>query len=384
MQLETCLAHAGGVGDPLAGSVSAPIYQTATFRHPRLGESTGFDYSRTANPTRSALEKTLAEMDGGARACAFASGMAALDTIVRLSLEHGRDAGRNRIIVTEDPYGGTVRLMEQFFRPVGVVPVYLNTADTEAVRHELDAGGVAAVLAEIPTNPLMRVADVPALAEAAHSSGALLVVDNTFLTPYLFRPLDSGADIAVYSATKYLGGHNDIVAGSAVCADGTLGARLAAIQNATGSVLGPMDSWLLVRGLKTLAVRMDRQQENAQRIAEFLSGHPHVARVRYPGLAGDPGHEALRRQARGFGGMLSFEVDAPARVASVLEKVRVFSFAESLGGVESLVTFPAVQTHADVPPEIRERLGINDRLLRLSVGIEHADDLLEDLENALQ
>ncbi len=384
MQPETCLAHAGGVGDPLAGSVSAPIYQTATFRHPRLGESTGFDYSRTGNPTRSALEKTLAEMDGGARACAFASGMAALDAVVRLVLEHGRDAGRSRVIVTEDPYGGTVRLMEQFFRPAGVVPVYVNTADTEAVRRELNAGGAAAVLAEIPTNPLMRVADVPALAEAAHSAGALLAVDNTFLTPYLFRPLDCGADIAVYSATKYLGGHNDVIAGTAVCADAAAGARLAAIQNATGTAPGPMDSWLLLRGMKTLAVRMDRQQENALRIAEFLSRHPRVARVRYPGLADDPGHEALRRQARGFGGMLSFEVDAAERVASVLERVRVFSFAESLGGVESLVTFPAVQTHADVPPEVRERLGINDRLLRLSVGIENVSDLLEDLENALR
>ncbi len=383
MQPETCLAQAGGRSDPRTGSVSAPIYQTATFSRPALGGSTGYDYSRTANPTRSALETALAALDGGARACAFASGMAALDAVMRLVLEQGRDAGRVRVLVTEDPYGGTVRLMENFFRPAGVVPVHVDTADTDAVRRELEAGGAAAVLAEIPSNPLMRVADIGALADAAHTAGALLIVDNTFLTPYLFRPFDHGADIAVYSATKYLGGHNDVLAGAAVCADAAAGARLAAIQNATGGVLGPMDSWLLLRGLKTLAVRMDRQQENARTLAAFLAGHPHVARVRYPGLAGDPGHERLRRQARGFGAMISFEVDRPERAPAVLAGVRVFSFAESLGGVESLITFPAAQTHAEMDPAVRERLGINDRLLRLSVGIENISDLLADLESAL-
>lgn len=380
MQLETCLAQAGKNSDPRTGSLSTPIYQAATFSHPRLGESTGYDYSRTANPTRSVLEKTLAGMDGGARACAFSSGMAALDAVVRLAL----DSGRRRVVLTEDPYGGTVRLLEQFFRPVGVVPVYLDTSDTQAVRRELDAGDVAAVIAEIPTNPLMRVADIDALGAAAHAAGAMLVVDNTFLTPYLFRPLEHGADIVVYSATKYLGGHNDVLAGAAVCGTEEMGTRLAAVQNATGGVLGPMDSWLLLRGLKTLAVRMDRQQENAHAIATFLAGHPHVARVYYPGLAEDPGHGRLLRQARGFGGMLSFAVDRPERVPVALAAVKVFSFAESLGGVESLVTFPSVQTHAAMDAAIKERLGINDRLLRLSVGIESVADLIADLENALR
>lgn len=387
MQLETLLAQAGSRVDPVTGAISAPIHQSATFRHPGLGQSTGFDYSRTANPTRSALEAVLAQLDGGARACAFSSGMAAMDAVMRLALGAGSAAGstdRRRVLLTEDPYGGTVRLMEQFFRPMGVTPVYINTADTGAVRSELAAGGVAAVLAEIPTNPLMRVPDIAALAREAHAAGALLIVDNTFLTPYLFRPLDHGADVAVYSATKYLGGHNDVLAGSAVCRAEETGKRLAAIQNATGAVLAPMDAWLLLRGLKTLAVRMDRQQENALAVAEFLAAHPHVAKVRYPGLPGDPGHELLRCQARGFGGMVSFEADAPERVAAVLASVRVFSFAESLGGVESLITFPAVQTHADMAPDVRERLGINNRLLRLSVGIENIADLLGDLENALR
>jgi cystathionine beta-lyase/cystathionine gamma-synthase len=380
MQLETCLAQAGGRSDPRTGSLSTPIHQTATFSHPRLGESTGYDYSRTSNPTRSALEKTLAEMDGGVRACAFASGMAALDAVMRLVLE----SKHKRIICTEDPYGGTIRLLEQFFRPIGVVPVYVDTSDTGAVLRELNAGGVAAVVAEIPTNPLMRVADVAALADAAHASGATMVVDNTFLTPYLFRPFEHGADIAVYSATKYLCGHNDVIAGAAVCRMEGAGMRLAAIQNATGGALGPMDSWLFLRGLKTLAIRMDRQQENARAIAEFLVGHPHVARVYYPGLTEDPGHKQLRRQARGFGGMLSFEVDDPKRAPRVLAEVKVFSFAESLGGVESLVTFPSVQTHADMDVAVKDRLGINNRLLRLSIGIENVADLIADLDDVLQ
>ncbi|MDR0362135.1 MAG: PLP-dependent aspartate aminotransferase family protein [Planctomycetota bacterium] len=380
MQLETWLAQAGGRSDPRTGSLSTPIHQTATFSHPRLGESTGYDYSRTANPTRSTLEKALVEVGGGARACAFASGMAALDAVMRLVLE----SGRKRVLCTEDPYGGTIRLLERFFRPLGIVPVYVDTSDTRAVLRELDAGGAAAVVAEIPTNPLMRVADVAALADAAHASGATMVVDNTFLTPYLFRPFEHGADIAVYSATKYLCGHNDVIAGAAVCLTEEMGARLAAIQNATGGVLGPLDSWLFLRGLKTLAIRMDRQQTNALAVAEFLAGHPRVAKVHYPGLTGDPGHERLRRQARGFGGMLSFEVDDPDLVPRVLATARVFSFAESLGGVESLVTFPAVQTHADVAEAVKNRLGINNRLLRLSIGIENVADLIADLDDALR
>lgn len=379
MRQETSLAQAGAKSDDCTGALSTPIYQSATFAHPRLGESTGFDYSRTLNPTRSVLETVLAELDGGAKASAFASGMAALDAVVRLIA----DPEKPRVIVTEDPYGGTVRLMEQFYRPMGVVPVYVDTSNTEAVKRELDAGCVAAVIAEIPTNPLMRVADIPALAGFAHTAGALLIVDNTFLTPYLFRPFDYGADVAVYSATKYLSGHNDVVAGTVTCKTTEMGVKLAAIQNATGAILGPMDSWLLLRGLKTLAVRMDRQQENACAIAKYLAAHPHVGKVCFPGLEDDPGYARMKEQARGFGAMISFEVDKPDRVKHILSEVRVFSFAESLGGVESLMTFPSVQTHADVPGDVKARLGINDRLLRLSVGIEHVQDLIADLENVL-
>lgn len=380
MQLETTLAQAGSRSDPGTGALSVPIYQAATFGHPGLGRSTGYDYSRTANPTRAALEKTMAAIDGGPAACAFASGLAALDAVFRLVAE----GGRGRVVVTEDPYGGTVRLLDQFCRPAGLTPVYVDTADTRAVESALAAGDVAAVLVEFPSNPLLRVADVGALAAAARRAGALLIVDNTFLTPCLFRPLEHGADLAVYSATKYLGGHNDVLAGVAVCRTAELGKRLAGIQNATGGVLGPMDSWLLLRGLKTLSVRMERQQENARRVALFLSTHPSVAGVRFPGLPDDPGHERLRRQAGGFGAMLSFEVDGPDRIAPILSGVRVFTFAESLGGVESLITYPAVQTHAEMDAGLRCRLGINDRLLRLSIGIENAADLLADLDAVLR
>ncbi|MCD8140736.1 MAG: PLP-dependent aspartate aminotransferase family protein [Planctomycetaceae bacterium] len=380
MEQETLLAQAGSRNDPVTGALSAPIYQSATFRHPALGESTGYDYSRTANPTRTALESTLAALDGGSRACAFASGMAALDAVFRLV----RDDARRRVVVTEDPYGGTVRLLDQLFRPSGLVPTYVDTADTGAVEAELARGDVSLVLAEIPTNPLLRVADIAALARAAHGANALLAVDNTFLTPVLFRPLDHGADIAVYSATKYLGGHNDVVAGAVVCRDDALGQRVAFVQNAAGAVLGPMDAWLLLRGLKTLALRMERQAENALAIAEFLAAHPRVTAVRYPGLAGDPGHDRLLRQARGCGAVVSFEVDDAERVPHILKRVEIFSFAESLGGVESLITYPAVQTHADLAADVRDRLGISNRLVRLSVGIENVSDLLRDLETVLE
>ena len=380
MHYETVLAQAGSRCDPRTGALSMPIYQSATFSHPGLGESTGYDYSRTANPTRTALEDVLARLDGGRRASAFASGMAALDAVFRLV----RDSSRKRILITEDPYGGTVRLLEQFFMPSGFIPAYVDTSDTQAVKKELAQGDVALVLAEIPSNPLLRVADINALSVAAHQAGALLAVDNTFLTPALFLPLEQGADIALYSATKYLGGHNDVIAGAVVSATDELGARIAYIQNAAGATLGPMDSWLLLRGLKTLSVRLNRQQENALAIANFLTGQKSVVKVRFPGLPDDPGYETLKRQARGFGAVLSFEIDDPTRIPGILKGVRVFSFAESLGGVESLITYPAVQTHADMAADVRDRLGINNRLLRLSVGIENADDLIDDLKHVLR
>ena len=361
--------------DP-AGAVSVPIYQTAMFRHPGLGQSTGYDYSRSANPTRTALEEAIASLEGGARGLAFASGMAAITTVALLF------RSGDHLLLSDDLYGGTYRLFEQVLAPFGLQASYLDTGDLAAVAAAIGPN-TRALFIETPTNPTMKVSGLAALAGLARERGLLTIVDNTFMTPYLQRPLELGCDLVVHSATKYLGGHNDLVAGLAVARDGQLGDRLAALQNATGGVLGPQDCWLLMRGMKTLGVRLDRQQENAEAIARWLLDHPGVERVYYPGLPGHPGADVHSRQASGAGGMVSFAVREQGMVERVLSRVRLISFAESLGGVESLITFPAVQTHADVPAEVRERLGITDRLLRLSVGIEAAEDLIADLEQAL-
>ncbi len=353
-----------------------PIYQTATFRHPALGRSTGFDYSRTGNPTRKALEDALARLEGGTRGLAFASGLAAIDAVLSL-FEPGA-----RLLATEDLYGGTFRLLERVYCSRGLQITYLDTSKTCCVKAALE-GSVQGVFLESLTNPLLKVCDVAAIASCAHEKGALVVVDSTFLTPYLLQPIAFGADVVVHSASKYLAGHNDVVAGLAVTSSEPLGERLAFYQNAIGGILGPQDSWLLLRGLKTLSVRLERQQQTAQQVAEWLSRDSRVNRVFYPGLCDDPGHALLRESSRGFGAMVSFEVEDPARVAPLLENVRVFLFAESLGGVESLVTYPAVQTHAEIDRATRERLGVNDRLLRLSIGLEHVDDLIADLDSAL-
>jgi len=375
-RIETQLSQAGSRWDERAGAVTTPVYQTATFRHPALGQSTGFDYSRTSNPTRLALEQALAALEGGARGLAFASGLAAVDAVL-----HVFPPG-SRLIVTEDLYGGTFRLLERVHRERGIEAAYVDTSRLDAVEQAL-LGGARGVLIESLTNPLLKVAEVSAIASAARAAGALVVVDSTFLTPYLQQPLGLGADLVVHSGSKYLGGHNDVIAGLVVARSDELGEQIAFHQNAIGGVLGPQDSWLLLRGLKTLAVRLERQQQTAQVVAEYLARHPRVRRVLYPGLTTDPGHERLAALARGFGAMVSFEVDDASRVPAVLAAVRVFLFAESLGGVESLITYPAVQTHADIDPATRERLGINDRLLRLSIGIEHRDDLIADLDQAL-
>ncbi len=375
--LATLLAQAGNRCDPATGAISVPIYQTASFGHPALGQSTGFDYSRSSNPTRLALEETLAAIDGGHRGFAFASGLAAIDTVLRLF------APNDRLVVTEDLYGGTFRLFDKVYRPLGIEAVYVDTSDLDALRAALADPRVRGVFIESPTNPLLRIADVRAIAALARARGALTIVDNTFLTPCLQRPLDQGADLVVYSATKYLAGHNDVVAGAVITRTPELSERVAFLQNAVGGILGPQDAWLTLRGLKTLALRVARQQENAITIAEWLCTHPHVRRVYYPGLPGHAGRDILLREKSGWGGMIAFEVDDPARVAGILSGVRVFLFAESLGGVESLITYPAVQTHADLDADTRLRLGINDRLLRLSIGIEDAQDLIQDLEGVL-
>lgn len=354
-----------------------PIYQTATFRHPGLGQSTGFDYSRSGNPTRLALENGIARLDGGARGFAYASGMAAIANLLLL-FRCG-----DHIIVTEDLYGGTCRLFDKIFTQYGLTFTYVDTSDAVAVQAAIRPE-TRALFVESLTNPLLKFADLPALSALCRERGLLLIVDNTFLTPYLLKPLDLGADITVYSATKYLAGHNDTVSGLVVVKEPELAEQVYFHQNSVGGVLGPQDSWLTIRGMKTLGVRLDRQQENAQKLAEWLQGHPRVKRVHYPGLEKHPDHELMKRDSRGFGAMIAFEVDDHALVEQVLLKTQLISFAESLGGVESLITFPEVQTHADIPPEVRARLGINNVLLRLSVGIEDCDDLIEDLRQALE
>jgi cystathionine beta-lyase/cystathionine gamma-synthase len=377
LRLTTLLAQAGNRRDDKIGAISVPIYQTASFGHPGLGQSTGFDYSRTSNPTRLVLEETLANADGGVKGFAFASGLAAIDAVLHLF-----QAG-DRVIVTEDLYGGTFRLFEKVFRPLGLDAVYVDTSDIQTVDLALQDPKVRGIFVETPTNPMLKISDVRAIASAARKRGILSIVDNTFLTPVLQRPLELGADIVVYSATKYLSGHNDVVAGAVVVRTTELAERVGFYQNAIGSILGPQDSWLTIRGLKTLSLRLQKQQENALRIATWLTSPPSVRLVRYPGLPNHPGRDVLIRENIGFGSMIAFEVDSPTRIPGILSGVKVFLFAESLGGVESLITFPSVQTHADLPPALRDRCGINDRLLRLSIGVEDADDLLDDLRSVL-
>nr|BDT31441.1 aminotransferase class I/II-fold pyridoxal phosphate-dependent enzyme [Myxococcus sp. MH1] len=357
MKLATALVHAGTRRDPATGAIAVPVYHSATYQHPALGQSTGYDYSRTKNPTRAALEDALAQLEGGARGLAFASGMAALHAALSLF------GPEDHVVLTEDLYGGTFRLVDRLLH---LPHTFVDTTKPEAVRAALRPN-TKAVVVETPTNPLMKSADLPALVALTREAGVLLIVDNTFLTPYLQRPLELGADVVVHSATKYLAGHNDVVAGALVVRDAALGEKLAYLQNGIGAILGPQDSYLVIRGLKTLALRMERHQSNAREVAAFLSGHPKVERVHYSGQ----------------GGMLSFSVKDAALVPQVLAGVRLCLFAESLGGVETLITFPATQTHADIPVARREQLGITDRLLRLSVGIEDCHDIISDLAQAL-
>lgn len=377
MNIGTQAVQIGLEWDSRTGAVSVPIYQTATFRHPGLGQSTGYDYSRSGNPTRQALEDGIARLDGGARGFAYSSGMAAISCLLML-FKSG-----DHIIVTEDLYGGTCRLFDKVFNQFGLTFTYVDTSSSGAVRAAIQPS-TKAVFVETLTNPLLKFADLPALSGICKDNGLLLIADNTFLTPYLLRPLDLGADITVYSATKYLAGHNDTVSGLAVVKDPALAELVYFHQNSIGATLGPQDSWLVIRGMKTLSVRLDRHQENAGRIANWLASHPRIKKVYYPGLDEHPDHIMMKRDSRGFGAMIAFEVDNHALVEQVLLKTELISFAESLGGVESLITFPEVQTHADIPPELRARLGINNVLLRLSVGIEDCDDLIEDLRQALE
>jgi cystathionine beta-lyase/cystathionine gamma-synthase len=375
VNIATEAVHIGLDWDTRTGAVTVPIYQTATFRHPGLGQSTGYDYSRSGNPTRQSLEEGIARLEGGGRGFAYASGMAAIANLLLLFRKG------DHLIVTEDLYGGTYRLFEKIFSQYDLSFTYVDTSDLQAVRAAIRPE-TRALFVESLTNPLLKVADIGALSAICRERELLLIVDNTFLTPCLLRSFDLGADITVYSATKYLAGHNDTVSGLVAVKDPVLAEKVYFLQNSVGAVLGPQDSWLTIRGMKTLAIRLERQQENAGRIARFLDAHPQVKTVYYPGLPDHPGHELMARQCRGFGAMIAFEVSEPHLVEQLLLKTRLISFAESLGGVETLITFPEVQTHADIEPAIRQRLGINNLLLRLSVGIEDGDDLIADLEQA--
>lgn len=357
------------------GSVSFPIYQTATFAHPAVGKSTGYDYSRLQNPTREQLEKVVANLEHGIGALALSSGMAAISLLFEI-FKPG-----DHIIADSDLYGGSIRLFDNISRKNGLKITSLDfTRDN--VEDYIDKN-TRAIYLETPTNPMMNVHDIRAFAEITKRHGILLIVDNTFLSPYFQNPLDLGADIVVHSGTKYLGGHNDTIAGFLVTNREDILEQFRFIIKTTGAGLAPFDSWLVLRGIKTLALRMERAQENAIAIAKFLANDPNVTEVIYPGLPQHPGHETIKRQARGFGAMLTFKVSSKDIALSILEKVRLIQFAESLGGVETLITYPVTQTHADVPPEVLAKNGITDATLRLSVGVEKVDDLIEDLRSAL-
>ena len=377
LSIESRCIHLEG-DDPAAryGAISFPIYQTATFAHPALGESTGYDYSRVQNPTRQQLEKTVAALEQGTDAVAFSTGMAAILAVMELF------APGDHIVTEADLYGGTPRLFHTVSEPRGITFTTVNFSDGTAQVAAAIRPETKALYIETPTNPMMHVTDIRAAAELAHAHGALLIVDNTFLSPYLQNPLTLGADIVVHSGTKYLSGHNDTLAGFAVVKDAALAARLREISKTIGANLAPFDAWLLLRGIQTLAVRMDRAEENAMTLAQWLKTRPEVTRVIYPGLPEHPGHALMKQQARGFGAMLTFEVRDKREVPVLLKTVRLIRFAESLGGTESLLTYPITQTHADVPPEVLAANGLTDRILRLSVGIENINDLRTDLEQA--
>jgi cystathionine gamma-synthase/cystathionine beta-lyase len=375
MNIATQAAQIGLEWDTRTGAVTVPIYQTATFRHPGLGQSTGYDYSRSGNPTRQALEEGIARLDSAARGFAYSSGMAAITSLLLL-FRHG-----DHIIVTEDLYGGTYRLFEQIFQQYGLEFSYVDTSDNSLVEAAIKPN-TKALFVESLTNPLLKVADIGALALLCKEKNLLCIVDNTFLTPYLLRPLELGADIAIYSGSKYLSGHNDTICGLVTVKDPILAEKVYFHQNGAGAILGPQDSWLTIRGMKTLSVRLDRQQENALHLAKWLEKNEQVSKVYYPGLDNHPGHDLQKSQANGFGAMIAFEVTTVDLVEKLLLRTELISFAESLGGVETLMTFPAVQTHADIEPARRDALGINNRLLRLSVGIENIDDLIADLQQA--
>ena len=371
----TCI-HAGQEPDAATGAIITPIYQTSTYVQEGLGRHKGHEYARTSNPTRSALEANIAAIEGGTAGFAFASGMAAISAITSL-LRSG-----DHVIVTDNTYGGTYRLFEQVLRRYGLTFTYVDTSD-EALVERAITPATRMIFVETPTNPILRLTDIGRVAALAHARDVTLVVDNTFASPYVQRPIEHGADLVMHSTTKYLNGHSDSVGGIVVARHEPHVEWLKFVQNAAGAILGPFDAWLVLRGTKTLAVRMAQHNENGAALAGYLARHPKVERTYYPGLPDHPQRELAMRQMRGFGGMLSFDLGSLARAKAVLEGVRLMALAESLGGVETLICHPASMTHASVPPDRRAALGITDGLVRISAGIEDIADLIADLDQAL-
>lgn len=375
MNIESRLAQIGSISEPVTGAISFPIYQSTAFRHPRLGQSTGFDYARTKSPTRTILEQAIADLESGDAGFASSSGMASLQTIFALFSQG------DHLLVSLDLYGGTYRLLEKVMSRFGVTASYVDTNDLAGLESKRQPN-TKAVLIETPTNPLMMITDIAKVCTWAKLHGLITIVDNTLLTPFFQRPIELGADIIIHSATKYLGGHNDVLAGLIVTKGKELSEQIAFLHNTMGAVLGPQDSWLMMRGMKTLALRMERHQYNATKMAEFLVSHPMVEQVYYPGLESHPNYEVQQQQSSGNTGILSFKMKDARTIEPILRSIRLIAFAESLGGVESLMTYPSVQTHADIPEEIRRQIGVDERLLRFSVGIEHIDDIISDLTSA--
>lgn len=375
-KIESALIHGGIYGDKHTGAVNVPIYQTSTYEQRGLGENTGWEYSRTGNPTRAALEVLISELEGGKAGFAFGSGMAAITAV--LSLFKSGD----RILISSNVYGGTFRVLDKIFKNFEIGYSIEDTTDIDALEKKISSD-VKAILVESPANPLLTITDLAAVAALAKKHGILSIVDNTFMTPYLQRPIELGTDIVIHSATKYLGGHSDLVAGLVVVNSAELAERLAFIQNATGGVLGPFDSFLLIRGIKTLGVRLDRHVDNAEKLAKYLSAHKAVKKVYYPGLPDAQGYEINKRQAKNGGAMISFELKENYNIKKFFSSLNLIALAESLGGVESLVCHPASMTHASIPYDIRQKVGITDGLIRLSTGIENAEDLVADLERAI-
>jgi cystathionine gamma-lyase / homocysteine desulfhydrase len=374
---KTQLIHGGISEDPATGAVSFPIYQVSTYKQEGVGGHKGYEYSRTGNPTRHALEELIKEIEGGTAGFAFGSGMAAITAVFMLF-----NSG-DHVILTDDVYGGTFRVMTKVLNRVGIDSTFVDTSNLDNIKNEIRAN-TRAIYIETPTNPLLKITDIAATAKLAKEHNLLTIIDNTFSTPYWQNPIELGADIVLHSATKYIGGHSDVVAGLVVVNDDKLAQDLHFVQNSTGGVLGPQDSWLLIRGIKTLGVRMEETEANTKAIVEFLQGHPKVKKVFYPGLETHYGHEIAKKQGRGFGGMVSFDVGSADIADQIVAKIKYFTLAESLGAVESLISVPARMTHASIPAERRAELGIGEGLVRISVGLEDVQDLIEDLTQALE